>query len=346
MSADWNWFFSSLSQSAAAIVGIFGAFIITKIFTNQTVFHEKKAKSRDLLIQAQKISDTANSFNIEWYNKYYNRPEYRDFHDHLEECFPKCEEVQEVTEKLLDDYIESKQFSMFSEKDEIKGELRFIALSVFKDNQKKREQRELEVKEIIKLKESMKNNSRAGFFGNTNLGAMVGMPSMPSMAHIGMPGYGRPFYSTYGELGEAPWEKITELREEFSAIYRDAEHHARLASEHLASIKGDPESPNQISYALILVLFIFFVGVIYPLSFMPATGAPKLGFSWGLISEYVFSFKGFLLGLISFAFTVIVALFFKTHINMKYPKAEVGEIEELTRVEHYCDYFKFFNAGD
>lgn len=163
MSADWNWFFSSLSQSAAAIVGIFGAFIITKIFTNQTVFHEKKAKSRDLLIQAQKISDAANSFNIEWYNKYYNRPEYGDFHDHLEECFPKCEEVQEVTEKFLDDYIESKQFSMFSETDEIKGELRFIALSVFKDNQKKREQRELEAKEIIKLKESMKNNSRAVF---------------------------------------------------------------------------------------------------------------------------------------------------------------------------------------
>jgi len=35
---DWNWFFSSLSQSSAAIVGIFGAFIITKILSNNSNF--------------------------------------------------------------------------------------------------------------------------------------------------------------------------------------------------------------------------------------------------------------------------------------------------------------------
>jgi len=33
---DWNWYFAALSQSAAAIGGIFGAFIITKVLTNQT----------------------------------------------------------------------------------------------------------------------------------------------------------------------------------------------------------------------------------------------------------------------------------------------------------------------
>lgn len=54
MSADWNWFFSSLSQSAAAIVGIFGAFIITKIFSNQTAFSEKTAKLNNYLIEAKK----------------------------------------------------------------------------------------------------------------------------------------------------------------------------------------------------------------------------------------------------------------------------------------------------
>jgi hypothetical protein len=61
MTQDWKWFFSYLSQSAAAIVGIFGAFIITQTFSNQTSFSEKKFKTKQLLIQARKISDNANS---------------------------------------------------------------------------------------------------------------------------------------------------------------------------------------------------------------------------------------------------------------------------------------------
>ncbi|MGN2463538.1 hypothetical protein ACTAB1_00465 [Pseudomonas fragariae (ex Marin et al. 2024)] len=340
MSVDWNWFFSSLSQSAAAIVGIFGAFIITKIFSNQTVFHEKKAKSRDLLIQAQKISDTANSFNIEWYNKYYNRPEYSDFHDYLEEHFPACESPQEVTEAVLNGYIDIKRFSIFTEREEIKAELRFITRSVFKDNQGKREQRESINRAYIESKKRMQNNPMSGFLGSVSSGAMA---AMPSMDYMGMPGHGRSFYSTLGELGEAPWDKINKFRDEFYGAYREAKHHSRLAIEHLASIKGNPESPSQISYALILVLFIFFVGVIYPLSFMPAFGAPDLGFSWNLISGYIFSFKGFLLSLISSAFTVIVALFFNNHMNMKYTQNEIDEIEKLTKKTHYCDHFKFFD---
>jgi hypothetical protein len=35
---DWNWFFSSVAQFAAAIVGIFGAFIVTKTLANQSAF--------------------------------------------------------------------------------------------------------------------------------------------------------------------------------------------------------------------------------------------------------------------------------------------------------------------
>ena len=36
---DWNWFFSSVAQSAAAIVGILAAFIITKILNSQTEYN-------------------------------------------------------------------------------------------------------------------------------------------------------------------------------------------------------------------------------------------------------------------------------------------------------------------
>lgn len=52
---DWNWFFSSLAQSAASITGILGAFIIAKISSTQTDFSEKKKSLKELLAVAEKI---------------------------------------------------------------------------------------------------------------------------------------------------------------------------------------------------------------------------------------------------------------------------------------------------
>src|SRR5712664_631258 len=69
VSMDCNWFFSSLSQSAAAIVGIFGAFIITKILSNQAAFSEKRSHLKELIARANKIVDDANAPAFAWYNK-------------------------------------------------------------------------------------------------------------------------------------------------------------------------------------------------------------------------------------------------------------------------------------
>lgn len=38
---DWNYFYSSLALSVAALVGIFSAFIITKVISNQSEFEKK-----------------------------------------------------------------------------------------------------------------------------------------------------------------------------------------------------------------------------------------------------------------------------------------------------------------
>ncbi len=74
---DWNWFFSSLAQSAAAIVGIFGAFIITKILSNQTTFDEKSMRLRQIILDGQKISDDAQDRYFTWYNKQTSDSEYK-----------------------------------------------------------------------------------------------------------------------------------------------------------------------------------------------------------------------------------------------------------------------------
>lgn len=343
MTADWNWFFSTLSQSAAAIVGIFGAFIITKIFSNQTVFLEKSAKLRDLLIQAQKISDTANSYNMRWYNDHYNVNEYSDFHKYLDEHYPKCESTEEITGEILDEFIANHDFSIFTEKNEIISELRFIAFSVFKENKTEREQREAADKAQAELAKNT-NGPFKSYFEGLNMASMASAVS--HLAQV-MPGYGgRTFYSTYGDLGVTPPGKLAQIRDNFYSSYREAKHHSRLSIDFLASIKGNPESPRQIGQSLILVLTIFFMGVIYPLSFIPATGAPELGFSWALIYEHIFSFKGFLLTVISVAFSITVSLFFNTHMRMKYPRDDIEKVEKLTHATHYCATFKFLDSED
>ena len=66
---DWNWFFSSLAQSVAALVGIFAAFIITKIINNQGEFQRKNARLKELLSLSAKYRDALSDRSFDWYNE-------------------------------------------------------------------------------------------------------------------------------------------------------------------------------------------------------------------------------------------------------------------------------------
>lgn len=326
MVLDWNWFFSSLSQSAAAIVGIFGAFIITKIFSNQTVFREKNTKLRDLLVQAKKISDSANSYNIGWYNECYNRDEYDEFSDFLEEFYGNEESVSKVTEDVLSDFVGERKFSPYSDMEGVRERLMVIARKFCEANVEKREKREAAAEAYARSKKDI-NPQRS----------ILGIPNSLGARYFTTP---EPRPADFVPRVPLPVVEMNKVRDGFKQSFLDAKHHSRLAAEFLASIKGNPESPKQITYALALVLFIFFIGVIYPLSFLPAAGEPKLGFSLAIFYYNVFSFKGYLLEVVSIAFSIIVGLFFNTHAKMKYPPADVDKIKGLTLPESYCSTFK------
>jgi hypothetical protein len=51
-------------------VGIFGAFIITKVLSNQAKFGEKAIRFRSLRTDAAKLVDSANYLGFAWYVKY------------------------------------------------------------------------------------------------------------------------------------------------------------------------------------------------------------------------------------------------------------------------------------
>ncbi|CAI8907877.1 hypothetical protein [Pseudomonas zeae] len=328
MALDWNWFFSSLSQSAAAIVGIFGAFIITKIFSNQTVFRDKNTKLKDLLVQARKISDVANSHNIEWYNEQYNKYEFDDFLILLEESHRGEESLDKITEEVLNEFIDQKQFSPYSDSKDVRRSLTEIAHKFCSDNVKKREERQAEAEAYARSQKS--DVPKRNIFG---------MPAGIGAGYISMP---QSHSLDYISRTPIPWEDMKKISSGFKQSFLETKHHCRLVTEFLESIDGDPESPKQISYALALVLCIFFIGVIYPLSFLPANGEPNLGFSIAILSYNIFSFKGYLLGIVSLAFSIIVALFFNTHTHMKYPQGDVDKIKSFRSPVNYCSDFKVF----
>ncbi|MBD8668387.1 hypothetical protein OQ519_20945 [Pseudomonas lurida] len=325
MTPDWNWFFSSLSQSAAAIVGIFGAFIITKIFSNQTIFLEKKSKIKLLITQAHKISDKANSHNVAWYNKTWDAAEYEGYYKFFDEKFPGAEEQNAETDEAIKNYVDESHFSLFSEESKIIEKLKETTTAICLENKERRLQR---ASILEKSKTGQPGSAIHMLYGRQDM--MQGFITQSRQ---------RPLNA----LEPMPWEDLKKIRTGVQESHLDAKHHARVVSDFLDSIKGNPESPPQITYSLILVLLLFFVGVIYPLSFMPASSTPNIIFSLSLAATYLLSLKGFFLGIISTAFTVIVMLFFYTNIKMKYPTESVNTLQKLAIPENYCENFKFLS---
>ena len=82
---DWNWFFSSVAESTAAIVGIFAAFIITKIINNQSVFKNKANEIELLLSQSKKFIDLLDNRYFEWYNTRIREQQLLELYDMYEE---------------------------------------------------------------------------------------------------------------------------------------------------------------------------------------------------------------------------------------------------------------------
>lgn len=84
---DWNVFFSTISQTAGAIVGIFSAFLITKIVSNQTTYSQKQDQAADCIAKSKKLVNESSIRYFQWYGE---------------------RKAEEAIEKISDDYSETK----------------------------------------------------------------------------------------------------------------------------------------------------------------------------------------------------------------------------------------------
>ena len=68
MNIDWNWFFSSFSQSAAALLGIIGAFIISRLIGIDEKTNILSSDFEDLKISYNKIKNSISVRRYSWVN--------------------------------------------------------------------------------------------------------------------------------------------------------------------------------------------------------------------------------------------------------------------------------------
>lgn len=67
---DWNWFFGALAQSTAAIVGLAGAFVFTRIVNNESEFKRKTDRLARLLEDAKDLASKADLVDFRGYNSH------------------------------------------------------------------------------------------------------------------------------------------------------------------------------------------------------------------------------------------------------------------------------------
>lgn len=317
---DWNWFFSSLSQSAAAIVGIFGAFIVTKILSNQSTFSEKKNRLRDLLRSAEKLGEDAKSRYVYWYNTRTSESQIEKLEGLLDDGAD--ENAESLYEKL--------NFSVFLERAAAIAMIQ-ARIDVRVAGRKREEQEAARRREEAEKRAAMPKSEK----GIYDLGAALGM--FGERTAIFAQPQQRPILRS--DPNGFLVEKIGAERDAIFASIRSCRHHISLIKDFRDSIRENPESSPQITYALIAVVILFYVGVIYPLSFMPLPLNATIDPSFTALKQVFFSFRGALLGSVALIFSAVLFMFFEMNRRLKYPASEVASLKEFSYIGAYSQYY-------
>ncbi|MDD3103979.1 MAG: hypothetical protein PHY24_07175 [Candidatus Cloacimonetes bacterium] len=67
---DFNWFFSALAQSGAALIGIIGAFLISRVLSENDTSSRILYEFRDIAFQRTNALQNLKTIKIDWYNHF------------------------------------------------------------------------------------------------------------------------------------------------------------------------------------------------------------------------------------------------------------------------------------
>lgn len=298
---DWNWFFSSLAQSCASIVGLIGAFIISKILNNQSEFSRKGLLIQEAIINTKQLKEEIN-------NK--------------EEIFKKLNELetQKLEYQAENFIIPEKDYSDF-------------ANTYYNDYKPVPYQdRKVTIDRLSKAIDKIMKFRKASEPVNTH-----SEQSMNVMRKLGMK------ETHYGFFKEPPEDKLFFLKEKRVDLVSRINKQCSLNRHLFNMCRDNPESLEWMKDTLILLIGLFFVGVIYPLGCLPAgVGEFHISYDPRIIWSNIYSFRSFILLWPSMIFTGIVMILNKFNAKMKYDKDQIKEIEQYSRPEEFSEFLKFY----
>jgi len=293
---DWNVFFSTISQTSGAIVGIFAAFLITKIIAIQTEHSKVKEKINIFLSKSKTLVLESDIRNFEEYNKCFAK----------EEC-KKIAEIYEKTKIILSDeeYYEKLKFSPYQSKDESMSYIRMALVELQKN--------------IDEEKERYNSYNRGLGFDSRIL--EIQNKVMNSFTPINVTN----FLKEENELIKSLKVKvITNI------------HESELIVNEMASERN---GRFLVTISIIAVLLLFYMGVVYPLTFLPLNVNQEVNLSLAILLDSILSIKGFFLGLISFVFSGLMLVFLYINISLRHDEGTVGMLMYYSKMKSYTNFF-------
>lgn len=320
---DWNWFFSTMAQSSAAIVGVISAFLISNILANQSDFNKNIAEIKSLVADGNRLKKLAAIRYFEWYNS-------RVYILEFKKIIKKIYENQHVdAEKLYWDA----NFSVYQDVDEV---IRGIV------------ERINSIKIEIEYSESQKQK---------DLEANIGNKFYSSKPHLSLRAdkeFARSINALTDEFFEVLAEnktlhmssvgdadliaKIENESDEIKRLYVECDHHSKIVNLKLESVRGNPQSSTLVNSLIILVAVLFYAGVILPIYFLPMAidSVPTLAKP---SFDDVWSVKNFFVSCISIIFGALVFILIDINKSLNFKKSLLLSLGEFNDVSKYSKYF-------
>jgi len=301
---DWNWFFSSLAQSVAALVGVFSAFIITKIINNQSEFTRRVARTQELLDMSLKYKEAASLRYFVWFN----------------------ERRVESAMNGLSDLLNTQQPILTVEE--------YYARLEFPEYVARAEMLE-KIKELLPIKSEAASaddewpDETEDNYRNQVTTRRFQMPIFPVDCDL-----------QRLKIDQARRERDAVEREgeKIEGLYIDIRHHIRLVDQHIAAIQGNPESSSLIKFSIAAALLLFLSGVIAPLSFLPYAIEPQITFRAFLFT--LVPVKILMLTIIALVFGALMVFFWRVNSSLTHDKTEVQKLRDAGKFGFYSTYFE------
>ncbi len=280
---DWNWLYSSLSQSIAAIVGLIGSFIITKIISNQAIYKVNNDKLSEFILNSKSLKEKINNRYFTWYNNNIRKREFEELNDNLEKNGIKKSSLE---------YYNSLKFSLFDDRVEILHEI------------------------DSRIKNYKKTQEKKAMFGSL-------IPT--SFPHLSM----------------LNTNEINEEKESINNLIIEISQNIQLINNFINEIKINPQSSILIFWSIIIILILFYIGVIFPLCLLPVdNNNPNI-----LNYQSMLSIKGVILLFVTLLFSLIMTIFMITNIMIKYKKEDIDKLKVYSDLGNYSKFLKIYEIN-